>query len=79
MTAEVVESNVPARLDRLPWTRWHWTMVIALGITWLLDGLETTMGGGFVGVLKNPRALGLTDFLSTIVSHTVMRPMRSRC
>jgi MFS family permease len=60
-TAGVIESNVPARLDRLPWTRWHWTVVIALGITWLLDGLETTMGGAFVGVLKDPKALGLSD------------------
>lgn len=57
----VIESNVPARLDQLPWTRWHWTVVIALGITWLLDGLETTMGGAFVGVLKERQALGLTD------------------
>lgn len=57
----VIESNVPARLDQLPWTKWHWTVVIALGITWLLDGLETTMGGAFVGVLKDRQALGLTD------------------
>lgn len=61
VSGEIIESNVPARLDRPPWTRWHWTIVIALGITWLLDGLETTMGGAFVGVLKDPRALGLTD------------------
>ena len=60
-TAAVIESNVPARLDALPWTRWHWIVVTALGITWLLDGLETTMGGAFVGVLKEPAALGLSD------------------
>src|SRR5579884_2963083 len=59
--SEIIESNAPARLDRLPWTRWHLTIVIALGITWLLDGLETTMGGAFVGILKQPRTLGLTD------------------
>ena len=58
---DLIESNVPARLDQLPWTRWHWTIVLALGITWLLDGLETTMGGAFVGVLKDPKALGLSD------------------
>lgn len=57
----IVESDVPARLDRLPWTAWHWTIVIALGITWLLDGLEATMGGSFVGVLQDPRALGLSE------------------
>lgn len=61
LSADIIESNVSARLDRLPWTRWHSTVVIALGITWLLDGLETTMGGAFVGVLKDPSALGLTD------------------
>jgi MFS family permease len=60
-TAPVIESDVPARLDRLPWTRWHWIIVIALGITWLLDGLETTMGGAFVGVLKDRQSLGLSD------------------
>ena len=58
---EIVESNVPARLDRLPWSGWHWKIVIALGITWLLDGLETTLGGALVGVLQDPRTLHLSD------------------
>jgi len=58
---EVIESNIPARLDRLPWSRWHWTVIITLGITWLLDGLETTLAGSFVGVLKDPKGLGLSD------------------
>jgi MFS family permease len=57
----VIESDVPARLDRLPWSGWHGRIVIALGITWLLDGLETTLGGALVGVLKDPRTLHLTD------------------
>ncbi len=57
----IVESDVPARLDRLPWSPWHWRIVIALGITWLLDGLETTLGGALVGVLKDPRTLHLSD------------------
>ena len=48
----IIESNVPARLDQLPWSLWHWRIVIALGITWLLDGLETTLGGALVGILK---------------------------
>src|SRR5579884_3819132 len=59
--SEIIESNAPARLDRLPWTPWHLRIVIALGITWLLDGLETTMGGAFVGVLRQHDALALTD------------------
>ena len=41
-TAEgrVVKTNVPARLDRLPWSRFHWLIVIGLGVSWVLDGLE---------------------------------------
>jgi MFS family permease len=38
-------TNVPARLDRLPWSRFHWLVVAALGITWILDGLEVTLVG----------------------------------
>jgi MFS family permease len=57
----MVTSDVPFRLDRLPWSRWHWLVVIALGITWLLDGLEVTLSGSLVGILKDPRTLGLTD------------------
>src|SRR5215471_1079196 len=52
---------IPQRLDRLPWGRWHLRMVTALGITWLLDGLEVTMAGALASILKDPRALGLTD------------------
>jgi MFS family permease len=51
----------PARLDRLPWTSWHLLIVIALGITWLLDGLETNLGGALAGILKSPKTLGLSD------------------
>jgi MFS family permease len=40
-----VKTDIPARLDRLPWSRWHWTIVFALGITWVLDGLEVTIVG----------------------------------
>jgi MFS family permease len=56
-----IVSDIPARLDRLPWSRWHWLVVIALGITWLLDGLEVTLSGSLIGILKDPRTLGLTD------------------
>ena len=59
--AEHFTTAIPQRLDRLPWSRWHLTMVIALGITWLLDGLEVTMAGALASILKDPRALGLTD------------------
>src|SRR5436309_1734563 len=57
----IIESRIPMRLDRLPWGSWHWLVVVALGITWLLDGLEVTLAGSLVGILKDPRALGLTD------------------
>lgn len=55
------ESDLPARLDRLPWSGWHWRVVIALGITWLLDGLEVTLVGSVASVLKEPDTLGFTD------------------
>ncbi|HLJ32454.1 MAG TPA: MFS transporter [Ktedonobacteraceae bacterium] len=56
-----VRTNVPARMDRLPWSRWHWLVVIALGITWILDGLEVTIIGVIGAVLKDPQTLHLTD------------------
>ncbi|HWF82641.1 MAG TPA: hypothetical protein VN695_18855 [Streptosporangiaceae bacterium] len=40
-----VTTKVPARLDRLPWSRWHWMIVIGLGTVWVLDGLEVTIVG----------------------------------
>ncbi|VWX62367.1 Predicted arabinose efflux permease, MFS family [Burkholderiales bacterium 8X] len=53
-------SDIPARLDRLPWSRWHWRVVIALGVAWVLDGLEVTLVGSIGGVLERPDTLGLT-------------------
>ncbi|GBH10896.1 MFS family permease [Pseudomonas syringae pv. actinidiae] len=52
---------MPARLDRLPWGRFHTLLVIALGITWLLDGLEVTLAGSVAGALKASPALNLTN------------------
>ncbi|GGV42229.1 MFS transporter [Kitasatospora herbaricolor] len=49
--ADVVETSVPARLDRLPWSRWHWRIVIGLGTVWILDGLEVTIVGNIAGRL----------------------------
>ena len=56
-----VETDVPARLDRLPWSRWHWLVVIGLGVTWLLDGLEVTLAGSLVGMFQSRASLGLSD------------------
>ena len=56
----MVRSNIPARLDRLPWSRWHWRVVVALGIAWVLDGLEVTIVGSLGSVLERPDTLGLS-------------------
>lgn len=60
-TDEIVETDVPARLDRLPWGRFHSLVVAALGITWILDGLEVTLAGSVAGVLKQGGSLGLSN------------------
>jgi hypothetical protein len=44
---QFVETRIPARMDRLPWTRWHWRIIIVLGTVWILDGLEVTIVGRF--------------------------------
>ena len=54
-----LDSDIPARLDRLPWSRWHWRVVIALGVAWVLDGLEVTIVGSIGSVLERPDTLGL--------------------
>src|SRR5438093_10110201 len=68
MSSNAVESsekaarrtNIPQRMDRLPWSRWHWLVIISLGITWILDGLEVTIVGAIGGVLKDPHTLHLS-------------------
>lgn len=57
----VIETNIPARLDRLPWTQFHWRVVLALGITWVLDGLEVTLAGAVAGALKASPSLHLSE------------------
>lgn len=56
-----VRTNIPQRMDRLPWSRWHWLVVVSLGITWILDGLEVTIVGSIASVLKDPNTLRLSD------------------
>jgi MFS family permease len=53
-------ARVPARLDALPWSRWHWRVVLALGIAWVLDGLEVTIVGSLGAALQRSDTLGLT-------------------
>ena len=56
-----VISDIPARLDRLPWGRFHWLVVTALGITWILDGLEVTIAGAVAGALQHGLRLSPTE------------------
>jgi MFS family permease len=56
-----IKTTVPARLDRLPWARFHLMVVVALGITWVLDGLEVTIVGALSGVLQSEHTLHLSS------------------
>ena len=58
---EPFTTDIPARLDALPWSRFHWLVVIALGASWAIDGLEVTLKGAVSGVLQDPATLGLTS------------------
>src|SRR5467141_3772539 len=57
----IVETDIPARLDRLSWGRFHTLVVIALGITWILDGLEVTLAGAVSGALKESPQLAFSN------------------
>ncbi|MDK2743590.1 MAG: MFS transporter [Nitrospira sp. BO4] len=56
-----ITTNIPQRMDRLPWSRWHWLVVGALGVTWLLDGLEVSIVAALGPMLTHPDALHLTQ------------------
>ena len=60
MTRISITTDIPARLDRLPWSRFHLLVVVALGVTWILDGLEVTIVGSIGPVLQNSQTLGLS-------------------
>ncbi|MEA2145795.1 MAG: hypothetical protein QOG59_1382, partial [Solirubrobacteraceae bacterium] len=47
-----IETDIPARLDRLPWSKWHWRILIGLGTVWILDGLEVTVVGSIAGAIS---------------------------
>ena len=55
-----ISTDIPFRLDRLPWARWHWIVVIGLGITWVLDGLEVTIVGAINPTLTSAQGLNFT-------------------
>src|SRR4051794_31216064 len=58
----VIETSIPSRLDSLSWSGFHTRVVLALGITWILDGLEVTLAGSLSGALKESPALRFTNF-----------------
>ena len=57
----VIETDLPSRLDRLPWGQFHSLIVVALGVTWLLDGLEVTLAGAVASALKTSPTLHFTN------------------
>src|SRR5450631_2849254 len=57
----VIETSIPSRLDSLRWSGFHTRVVLALGITWILDGLEVTLAGALSGTLKESSTLGLSN------------------
>jgi MFS family permease len=61
MTGSIIETDIPARLDRLGWNRFHTLIIMALGITWVLDGLEVTLAGAISGALKSSPVLQFTN------------------
>src|SRR5580704_11923625 len=60
-SAAIIETDIPSRLDALPFGRFHLLVIVALGITWILDGLEVTLAGALAGELKQDPALGLSN------------------
>lgn len=60
-TDQPITTDIPARLDRLPWGRFHTLVVVALGITWILDGLEVTLAGSLAGALKESPSLRFSN------------------
>ena len=53
-TADTIKTNIPGRLDRLPWAKFHWLVIGGLGTVWILDGLEVTIVGSLSDILKSP-------------------------
>ncbi|SPP63106.1 MFS transporter [Nitrospira lenta] len=56
-----ISTNIPQRMDRLPWSRWHWLVVTALGVTWMLDGFEVSIVAALGPVLTHSTTLHLTE------------------
>jgi len=59
---ETIRTKIPARMDRLPWSSWHWLVIVGLGTVWILDGLEVTIVGAIASRLSEKDALGLSEY-----------------
>jgi hypothetical protein len=68
----VIETDVPARMDRLPWSAWHMRIILALGTSWLLDGLEVTLTGSLSGILESKDGLALRATQVTAAATTYL-------
>ena len=68
----IIETDIPARLDRLPWSRFHTLVVVALGITWILDGLEVTLAGSITGALEQSPVLHFSEVEIGLVTSTYL-------
>jgi MFS family permease len=64
-TGKTITTDIPARLDRLPWSRWHWIVIIALGVTWILYWLEVTLVGSIAAVLTQKDTLHFSTAQAT--------------
>src|SRR5436305_12127862 len=63
-----IRSLIPARIDRLPWSPFHTRMVVALGVAWILDGLEITVASAVVAQLTSEDTLGLTSTQAGLIA-----------
>ncbi len=61
VTPGAVRSLIPARIDRLPWAPVHTRIVVALGVAWILDGLEITVAAAIADILNEPETLNLSS------------------
>ena len=69
---QTIATDIPQRMDRLPWSGWHVRITTALGTSWLLDGLEVTLVGSLSGILESRSGLGLTDPQVTAAATTYL-------
>lgn len=64
---DLVRTNIPARMDRLPWAKWHWLIILGLGTVWILDGLEVTIVGNISGALTGPEMTSVPHALERLL------------